>query len=215
MTVHSQKLFLCFCARLRLRGFFLSRRFYAFARLVLDLLLCSFLLLFLLRFSRLSRFNRNFVRKHNANVTGALQNPAGTSTSARHDPFQRWTLADNSLFHYQRIWFEIGIVFCIGDCALQRFANEKRRLLRRESQQIECCRNRQTLNLTRDFARLKRRNPRVLICRSHFHFRYSNCQCSFFIRTKATQTHWKRRGDKKSAQFAQGSLRDLTRGMAL
>ena len=38
---------------------------------------------------------------------------------------------------------------------------EKRRLFRSERKQIERRRNRQTLDLTRDFAHLERRNPRI------------------------------------------------------
>src|SRR5437867_13420089 len=105
-------------------------------------------------------------------MTGPLQNPAGATPGTRHDPLERWAFAYDRFFHDQSVRFEIGIVLGISDRALQRLVNEERRLLGRESEQIECCRDRQTLDLTRDFARLKRRNPRILICRSHFHLSY-------------------------------------------
>src|SRR5262249_5270638 len=76
---------------------------------------------------------------------------------------------DGRFLYYQTVRFEVRIVLRVGDCALQRFADQKRRFLRSERKQIERRRNRQTLNLTGDFAHLEGRNPRIFVCRSNFH----------------------------------------------
>jgi len=53
--------------------------------------------------------------------------------------------------------------------ALQRLANQKCRFFGvKKASKSSAGRNRQTLDLTRDFARLKRRNPCVSKCRSDF-----------------------------------------------
>src|SRR5439155_14833166 len=65
--------------------------------------------------------------------------------------------------HNQAVRFQVGIVLRVGDCALQRLADQKCRFLRRECEKVECGRSRQTLDLTRNFAHLEGRNPRILV----------------------------------------------------
>src|SRR6266550_1579355 len=102
-------------------------------------------------------------------MTRALSNAAATASRTRHHPLERRAFTDNRLLHDQSIRFQVGVVLCVGDCALERLVDQKCRLFRREREEIECGRNRQTLDLTRDFAHLERRNPRILIYRSYFH----------------------------------------------
>src|SRR5262249_46058032 len=119
-------------------------------------------------------------------MAGALLNPTAASPTACHDPLQRRSFADGRFFHHQTVRLEIRIVLCVGDCALQRFANQKRRFLRSEREQIERRRNRQTLDLTRDFAHLEGRNPRVSICRSNFHYLKLTSGCASTWRRSPT-----------------------------
>ncbi len=72
-------------------------------------------------------------------------------------------------FTTKAVDLQIRVVLRVGDRALQRLVDEKGRLLRGEGEKIERCRDRQTLNLTRDFAHLEGRNPRISIYRSNFH----------------------------------------------
>src|SRR4030095_2964654 len=134
------------------------------------LLLGGFLFRFLLRLSCFPRLDSDFVRKYDADVTGALQNPTGAAASPRHDPLQRRSFADGRFFHHQTVRLEVRVVLRVGNCALQRFADQKRRFLGSERKQIERCRNRQTLDFTRDFAHLKWRNPRIFVYRFNFHY---------------------------------------------
>src|SRR4029077_10585005 len=97
-------------------------------------------------------------------------NLAGAAASTRHDTFQRRSFADGGFLHHQTVRFEVRIILRVGDSALQRFANQKCRLFRSEREQIERRRNRQTLDLTRDFAHFEGRNPRIFVCRSNFHY---------------------------------------------
>src|SRR6266571_6907694 len=102
-------------------------------------------------------------------MTRALQNAAATASRTRHHPLERRAFTDHRLLHDQSVRFQVGVVLCVSDCALERLVDQKCRFFRRECEQIECGRNRQTLDLTRDFAHLEGRNPRILIYRSHFH----------------------------------------------
>src|SRR6266487_1725346 len=102
-------------------------------------------------------------------MTRALQNAAATASRTRHHPLERRAFTDHRLLHDQSVRFQVGVVLCVSDCALERLVDQKCRFFRRECEQIECGRYRQTLDLTRDFAHLEWRNPRILIYRSHFH----------------------------------------------
>src|SRR6266550_3965280 len=102
-------------------------------------------------------------------MTRALSNAAATASRTRHHPLERRAFTDNRLLHDQSIRFQVGVVLCVGDCALERLVDQKCRFFWSEREQIECSRNRQTLDLTRDFAHLEGRNPRILIYRSYFH----------------------------------------------
>src|SRR5581483_103747 len=76
-----------------------------------------------------------------------------------HDPLERGAFAYDGLFYDQTVGLQIGVVLRVSNRTLQGLVDQKRRFLRCESQKIERRRNRQPLDLTRDFARLKRRNP--------------------------------------------------------
>src|SRR4029453_119960 len=155
-------------------------------RFASNVLLCRSLFCLSLRFSCFPRLDDDLVRKHDANVTGAFQNPAGAAASTRHDTLQRRSFADGRFLHHQTVRFEVRVVLRVGDCALQCFADQKCRFLRSEREQIERRRNRQTLDLTRDFAYLERRNPRILICRSNFHYLKLTSGCASTWRRSPT-----------------------------
>src|ERR1700738_550354 len=147
---------------------FLRLRFAALLRLRL-LRGCStarfplrgFLVRFALRLPRLACFDWDFVGQNNPDVAGSFQNAGGAFTPPRHHPLHRRAFAYDRFLHDEAIDFQVRIVLRVGDRAFQRFANEERRFFRRKSEQVERCRNRQALNLTRDFAHLEGRNLRV------------------------------------------------------
>src|SRR5204862_6972813 len=74
------------------------------------------------------------------------------------------------------------VVLGVRHRALQRLVDQRRRFFWAVGDNIKRCRNRQTLDLTRDFTRLERRNLRVLICRSNFH-----CFADFKIAKRVTR----------------------------
>src|SRR5262249_16986148 len=113
-----RRLFLRFSSPLRLRRFSIRHSRCAFCYLTCSLFVCRPLFGLPLRFSRLSRLDGDLVRKHDANVTGALQNPTGTAASARHDPLQRRSFAHGRFLYHQTVWFEVRVVLGVGDCAL-------------------------------------------------------------------------------------------------
>src|SRR5437660_11979789 len=89
-----------------------------------------------LRFPCFPRLNGDLVRKHDANVTSALENPTGAAAGTRHDSLQRRSFPDGRFLYHQTVWFEVGVVLGVGDCALQRLADQKRRFLRSEREQV-------------------------------------------------------------------------------
>src|SRR5205814_6013488 len=83
--------------------------------------------------------------------------------------FESWTFANDRFLYDQPVGFQIRVVLCIRDRALECFVDKERCLLRRESENVQRRRNRQTLDLSRHFAHFEWRNPRILIYRSNFH----------------------------------------------
>src|SRR5205823_12582087 len=119
-----------------------------------------------LSFGLLLRLLRFLVRQNDSDVTGSFQNPRTASACASIHSFESWAFADDRFLHDQAVGLQVRVVFCVRDCALERLINQERGLLWRESENIQRRRNRQTLHLSRDFARLERRNPRIPLYRS-------------------------------------------------
>jgi len=102
-------------------------------------------LLFLLRF---------LVRQNNPDVDSSVSKSALRFARAGLHPFESRTLTDDRFLHDQAVRFQVRVVFRVRDRALERLINQDRGLLRCESENVQRGRNRQTLDLSRDFARL-------------------------------------------------------------
>src|SRR4029450_11724145 len=92
---------------------------------------------FLFRLSSLACFNFNFVRKHDSNMTGPLQNPARATPGTRHDPLERRAFAYDRFFYDQSVRLEVCVVLGISDRTFQCLVDKERRFLRCKSKQIE------------------------------------------------------------------------------
>src|SRR5438552_2524384 len=88
---------------------------------------------FLFRPSGLACLNFNFVRKHDSNMTGPLQNPARATPGTRHNPLERRTFAYNRFFYDQPVRLEVCVVLGISDRTFQCLVDKERRFLRCKS----------------------------------------------------------------------------------
>ena len=86
----------------------------------------------------------------------SFQDPASASAGTRHHPLHGRAFANDRFFYDQSIDFEIGVVLGVRHRALQCLVYQGSGFLRAKRDKIERCRNRQTLNLTRDFPYLER-----------------------------------------------------------
>ena len=86
----------------------------------------------------------------------SLQDATAASSRPRHHPLHRRAFANDRFLYHQTIDFEVGVVLRVRDRALQCLVNQGSGLLRAKRDNIECRRNRQTLDLTRDFPYLER-----------------------------------------------------------
>src|SRR4051812_19846559 len=103
-------------------------------------------------------------------MTRPFQDLRTASARTCHHSFESWTFAHDRFLHDEAVDFQVRVVLRVGDRALERFVDQERRLFGRKSENVQRRRNRQALDLSRDFAHLKCGNPRILIYRSNFHY---------------------------------------------
>src|SRR5262249_34233352 len=89
--------------------------------------------------------------------------------SSRPESLKCRAFTNNRFLNTKGVYLELGVVLRVCDRASEGFLYQYGRFFRAERQEIQRIRSRATLDFTRHFARLERRNTRKPICRYYLH----------------------------------------------
>src|SRR5258708_13047015 len=102
-------------------------------------------------------------------MTCPLPQRTRTSTRAGSEMFKRRSFPHYRLLDQQGIDLQIGVVFRVGDRALQSLAHHHGRFLRAESQEIERVRGRAALNFSSHFPRFESGDSSITVGGCYLH----------------------------------------------